>query len=66
MAAESKCPMSGGARTLTNRDWWPNHLNLEPLHQHSKLSDPMGEGFDYAQGVQKSRPEGGAAGSACA
>jgi catalase-peroxidase len=33
----------------TNRDWWPNQLNLNALHQHSSLSDPMGEGFDYAE-----------------
>jgi catalase-peroxidase len=41
--------MSGGPRTLSNRDWWPNHLNLKPLHQHSNLPDPMGGGFDYAK-----------------
>src|SRR5580704_14883410 len=33
----------------TNRDWWPNQLNLNALHQHSSLSDPMGEAFDYAE-----------------
>ena len=33
----------------TNRDWWPNQLDLEVLHQHSPLSDPMGEGFNYAE-----------------
>jgi catalase-peroxidase len=33
----------------TNRDWWPNQLDLSVLHRHSPLSDPMGEGFDYAQ-----------------
>jgi catalase-peroxidase len=32
----------------SNRDWWPNQLNLAVLHQHSALSDPMGAGFDYA------------------
>jgi catalase-peroxidase len=32
-----------------NRDWWPNQLNLQVLHQHSNLSDPMGEEFDYAK-----------------
>jgi catalase-peroxidase len=48
-AVESKCPVqhgSGGGRT--NRDWWPNQLPLELLHQHSAKSNPMGEGFDYA------------------
>ena len=33
----------------TNRDWWPNQLNLQVLHQHSALSDPMGEAFNYAE-----------------
>src|SRR6476646_719432 len=33
----------------TNRDWWPNQLNLQVLHQHSPLSNPMGEDFDYAE-----------------
>jgi catalase-peroxidase len=45
----SKCPFTGGARPLTNRDWWPNQLNLQVLHQHSSLSNPMGEAFDYAK-----------------
>ncbi len=48
----SKCPMSGantnvGARS--NKDWWPNQLNLKILHQNSSLSDPMGDDFDYAK-----------------
>src|SRR3970040_463925 len=33
----------------SNREWWPNQLNLKILHQHSPLSDPMGKGFNYAQ-----------------
>ncbi|MCR5858571.1 catalase/peroxidase HPI [Mesorhizobium sp. J428] len=37
----------------SNRDWWPNQLNLKILHQHSSLSDPMGEDFDYAEEFQK-------------
>ena len=49
MAEESKCPFSGGARAHANRDWWPNQLDLKVLHQHSSLSDPMGEEFDYAK-----------------
>jgi catalase-peroxidase len=44
-----KCPVMHGAVTRTNRDWWPNQLNLRVLHQHSSLSDPMGEAFDYAK-----------------
>jgi catalase-peroxidase len=35
-------------RPRTNRDWWPNQLDLQVLHQHSSLSNPMGEDFDYA------------------
>ena len=44
-----KCPFTGGTHAQTNRDWWPNQLNLQVLHQHSTLSDPMGEAFDYAK-----------------
>ena len=47
--AASKCPFNHGATTATNRDWWPNQVNLQVLHQHSNLSDPMGEEFDYAK-----------------
>ncbi|HLI54300.1 MAG TPA: catalase/peroxidase HPI [Acidimicrobiales bacterium] len=46
----SSCPVPHtalGARS--NRDWWPNQLDLEVLHRHSGLSDPMGEDFDYAK-----------------
>ncbi len=46
---EAKCPFTGAAASRTNRDWWPNQLNLQVLHQHSPLSDPMGEEFDYAK-----------------
>src|ERR1700733_10990881 len=46
--SDSKCPFAGGTRAPTNRDWWPNQLNLRPLNQNSPLSDPMGEAFDYA------------------
>ncbi|HEX5412394.1 MAG TPA: catalase/peroxidase HPI [Terriglobia bacterium] len=46
--SEGKCPFTGGTPARTNRDWWPNHLNLQVLHQHSSLSNPMGEKFDYA------------------
>jgi len=47
--AESKCPFAGGASAHTNREWWPNQLDLQILHQHSTLSNPMGEEFDYAK-----------------
>jgi catalase-peroxidase len=51
----AKCPMGGGLEKnavvleMSNRVWWPNHLDLKILHQHSPKSDPMGEGFDYAE-----------------
>ncbi len=55
MSDASKCPVTGktskqvaGGGT-TNRDWWPNQLNLHILHQQSSLSNPMGETFDYAE-----------------
>ena len=50
-----KCPVMHGVRPnatfagRSNRDWWPNQLNLRILHQHSSLSDPMGKDFDYAE-----------------
>lgn len=53
--AEAKCPFSSGALKNTagggarNRDWWPKQLNLGILRQHSPLSDPMGESFNYAE-----------------
>ena len=50
--SESKCPfhnnnVAGGG--VTNRDWWPNQLRLDILHQHSSMSNPMDEDFDYAE-----------------
>jgi len=50
MSTEAKCPFPhGGSAARTNRDWWPNQLNLNLLHQHSSLSDPMGDDFNYAE-----------------
>ena len=50
MSTESKCPFPGVARNAqTNTQWWPNQLNLSMLHQHSSLSDPMVEDFNYAK-----------------
>ena len=49
MTTESKCPFSGAPKGHTNRDWWPNQLDLQVLHQHSPLSNPMGTAFDYAK-----------------
>ncbi|MGF6159697.1 catalase-peroxidase [Ensifer sp. KUDG1] len=54
-----KCPVMHGAQTsaqspgTSNRDWWPNQLNLKILHQNSSLSDPMGEAFDYTEAFNK-------------
>jgi catalase-peroxidase len=53
MSNEAKCPFTGGNNTTLgakgNRDWWPQQLNVGILHQHSSLSNPMGEEFDYAE-----------------
>ncbi|MFN3580761.1 MAG: catalase/peroxidase HPI [Pseudomonas sp.] len=55
MSNESKCPFGHGEaklaalNTQSIRDWWPDQLNLKILHQHSELSSPMGEQFNYAE-----------------
>ncbi len=50
LSTESKCPVAHDARRFqTNADWWPNQLNLNILHQHSPLSNPMGKAFNYAE-----------------
>jgi catalase-peroxidase len=49
MDDKTKCPFTGGARGYTNRDWWPDTLDISVLHRNSTLSDPMGEAFDYAK-----------------
>ena len=55
MDGESRCPFTGGVHKftagggVTNKDWWPNQLKLNILRQHSELSDPMGDGFDYGK-----------------
>ena len=47
---EAKCPFTAAAGLgTTNRDWWPQQLRVDLLHQHSSKSDPMGQEFDYAQ-----------------
>jgi len=51
-----KCPVLHGhtaAGSMANQHWWPNKLNLRVLHQNSALSDPMGEGFNYAEEFKK-------------
>ncbi|CAA0100916.1 catalase/peroxidase HPI [Zhongshania aliphaticivorans] len=48
--SNNKCPVNHAAGTgTTNRDWWPNQLRLDMLHQHSTKSNPMGEDFNYAE-----------------
>ena len=57
----SKCPYHGEGipqkhptgKGQTNRDWWPNSLNLKVLSQHSNLVDPMGKKFSYAKEFKK-------------
>ena len=56
---EMKCPVTGKTRKAisgggtSNRDWWPNQLNLKILHQNSNLSNPMGADFNYAEEFKK-------------
>ena len=58
MAGDSKCPITGNTgstgrpdftKGTTNKDWWPNQLNLGVLHQNSNLSNPMGCKFNYVE-----------------
>lgn len=57
MSTEAKCPFHhGGATTASkqsNRDWWPNQLNIGILHQHAPASNPLGADFDYAEEFKK-------------
>ena len=54
MSTEAKCPvMHSSAAGTSNRDWWPNQLRLDILHQHSSKSDPMGADFDYAKEFER-------------
>ena len=59
MNEDSKCPVTGGANRpiagggTSIRDWWPNQLNLNLLHQHSTKSNPMGEEFNYAEAFKR-------------
>ena len=56
---EGKCPVTGMTRRAiagggtSNKDWWPNQLNLKILHQNSKLSNPMDSDFNYAEEFKK-------------
>lgn len=55
MSDEKKCPVTGRSSSqvagsgTSNKDWWPNQLNLNILHQHSAKSDPMDKEFNYAE-----------------
>ncbi len=59
MTTETKSPLMNGAKETktaqarSNRDWWPNQLSLEILHQNSSLSNPMGKDFNYAEEFKK-------------
>ena len=59
MSEENKCPVTGHAgmtstnRGTSNRDWWPNQLNLNILHQHAPASNPLGPDFNYAEEFKK-------------
>ncbi len=59
MSEDSKCPVTGRIATPTvgsgtsNKDWWPNQLNLKMLHQNSSMSNPMDEEFNYAEEFKK-------------
>src|SRR5436305_4948597 len=59
MSTETKNPVTNGVQRPTasmprsNRDWWPNQLRLEILHQNGPLANPMGEEFDYAEEFKK-------------
>jgi catalase-peroxidase len=59
MTDESKCPVTGRSGNpiagggTSNRDWWPNQLNLKILHQHDSKSNPMGEKFNYTEEFKK-------------
>ena len=46
---KGKCPFTGRGSSHSNRDWWPDHLDVQVLHHNSTLSDPMGKAFDYAK-----------------
>src|SRR5882762_9932245 len=48
MATQATCPFKHAGQGPSNRDWWPEQLRLDTLHQRSLLSNPMGGGFNYA------------------
>ena len=60
---EGKCPVMHGSLTsnsasgTSNKDWWPNQLNLNILHQHDQKSDPMDEDFNYSEEFKAQSPD---------
>lgn len=55
-SSAGKCPVMHGSKTssgTSNKDWWPNQLNLDILHQHSPAANPMGDHFNYAEAFNK-------------
>jgi len=59
MSSESKCPITGKSSNhvasggTSNKDWWPNQLNLKILHQNTAMGNPMGENFNYSEEFKK-------------
>ena len=59
MNGEAKCPVSHGSsdqhtnRAQSNKEWWPDQVNLSILHQHDKKTNPMSEGFNYKSEFEK-------------
>ena len=59
MENQKKCPVMHGAMSTysssgtSNKDWWPNQLNISILHQHDKKTNPMGEDFNYRNEFKK-------------
>ena len=59
MNGEAKCPVSHGSsdqhtnRAQTNKEWWPDQVNLGILHQHDKKTNPMSDGFKYSEEFKK-------------
>src|SRR5487761_2268960 len=49
MTEPGKCPFAGRSKARTNREWWPNQVNVQILNQHAPRSNPLGESFDYAR-----------------
>ncbi len=48
-AEQGECPFAGRVKLRTNREWWPNQLDLQILNQHAQRSNPLGQSFDYAR-----------------